>query len=60
MRTEGMHMSPVSEEEVRKKARELWEAAGRPEGKDEEFRLEAERQLKEAMAQHELKTPDTL
>jgi len=34
-------MSPVPEEEVRKKARELWEAAGRPEGKDEEFWLEA-------------------
>ena len=53
-------MSPVPEEEVRKKARELWEAAGRPEGKDEEFWLEAERQLKEEMVQHELKTPDSL
>ncbi|MCK1714646.1 MULTISPECIES: hypothetical protein [unclassified Bradyrhizobium] len=30
------------------------------EGKDQEFCLEAERQLKEAMVQHELKTPDTL
>lgn len=53
-------MSNLPEEEIRKKARELWEAAGKPEGKDQEFWLEAERQLKEAMVQHELKTPDTL
>ena len=53
-------MSNLSEEDIRKKARELWEAAGKPDGKDQEFWLEAERQLKEAMVQRELKTPDTL
>lgn len=53
-------MAPVLEEDIRKRARELWEAAGRPEGRDEEFWHEAERRLKEEMIQHELKTPDTL
>ena len=53
-------MSNLPEEEIRKKARELCEAAGKPEGKEQEFWLEAERQLKEAMVEHELKTPDTL
>jgi hypothetical protein len=53
-------MSNLPEEDIRKKARELWEAAGKPDGKDQGFWLEAERQLKEAMVEHELKTPDTL
>lgn len=47
-------MSNLPEEEIR----ELWEAAGKPEGKDEEFWPESERQLKEAMVRH--RTPDTL
>ncbi|MCK1712096.1 MULTISPECIES: hypothetical protein [unclassified Bradyrhizobium] len=29
-------------------------------GRDQEFYLEAERQLKEELIRHELKTPDTL
>ena len=53
-------MSEIPEHEIRKKAYELWESAGRPEGSDQDFWLEAERQLKDARLQHELKTPDTL
>ena len=35
-----------TEEQVRRRAFELWEEHGRPEGYDEEFWLQAERQLK--------------
>jgi hypothetical protein len=45
---------------IRERAHQLWEAAGRPEGKEDHFWLEAERQLKEERIRHELKTPDTL
>jgi hypothetical protein len=45
---------------IRERAHQLWEAAGRPEGKEDQFWLEAERQLKEERIRHELKTPDTL
>jgi hypothetical protein len=41
-------------------ARKLWELAGKPEGKEERFWLEAERELAEERIRHELKTPDTL
>jgi len=36
-----------SKEQVRRRARELWEQHGRPEGRDLEFWLEAERQLRD-------------
>jgi Protein of unknown function (DUF2934) len=50
----------VDQEKVRQRAHELWEKSGRPEGRDEYFWTEAERQLKEEQIKHELKTPDTL
>ncbi|MBR0831510.1 DUF2934 domain-containing protein [Bradyrhizobium manausense] len=53
-------MPDLPEQDVRKRAHELWEEAGKPQGREQEFWLEAERQLREAMVQHELKTPDTL
>jgi hypothetical protein len=53
-------MSNIPEDEIRKRAHELWEAAGRPANKDQDFWLEAERQLKDEPLQHELKIPDTL
>ena len=34
-------MSNLPEEDIRKKARELWEAAGKHDGKDQGFWLEA-------------------
>jgi hypothetical protein len=35
--------------EVVRRAYELWEQAGKPEGRDQEFYLEAERELQEAL-----------
>ena len=35
------------------RAHKLWEEAGKPEGRDQEFYFEAERQLQEALAKSE-------
>ena len=43
-------MSKPSEDQIRARAHQLWEAAGRPEGRDQEFWIEAERQLAEDAA----------
>jgi hypothetical protein len=45
---------------IMERAQQLWEKAGYPEGRDLEFWLEAERQIKEERIRNELKTPDTL
>jgi DUF2934 family protein len=45
---------------IRERAHDLWEQAGRPDGREEHFWLEAERQIREEQIRHELKTPDTL
>jgi hypothetical protein len=50
----------VDEEKIRERAHQIWEAAGKPIGREDEIWLQAERQLKEEQIQHELKTPDTL
>ena len=44
-------MPKPSETEITRRAYELWEQAGKPEGKDEDFYLQAERELSEAAAQ---------
>ncbi|MBR0806819.1 DUF2934 domain-containing protein [Bradyrhizobium japonicum] len=46
----------MPEDDVRKRAHALWEEADKPQGREQEFWLEAERQLGEAMVQHELRT----
>jgi hypothetical protein len=38
-------MPKASEDQIRTRAHQLWEAAGKPEGRDQEFWIEAERQL---------------
>ncbi|WGD55584.1 DUF2934 domain-containing protein [Bradyrhizobium sp. CB1650] len=53
-------MAQVEEQKIRERAHLLWEQAGRPEGKEDHFWLEAERQLQEEQIRHELKTPDNL
>lgn len=53
-------MPEVYDDEIRRRAHELWEQAGRPQGREDHFWLEAERQLKEEQIRHELKTPDNL
>jgi hypothetical protein len=45
---------------IQERAHQLWEKAGRPEGRGEDFWLEAERQIKEERLRREVKTPDTL
>ena len=53
-------MVHVEQQAIRERAHELWEAAGKPNGKEDHFWLEAERQLREEQIRHELKTPDNL
>jgi hypothetical protein len=53
-------MAELDEKTIRERAQHLWEQAGKPEGMDQHFWLEAERQLKDEMVRHELKTPDNL
>jgi Protein of unknown function (DUF2934) len=49
----------INIEDIRTRAHQLWELAGKPDGKQDEFWLEAERELKETI-RHELRTPDNL
>ncbi|WP_247458743.1 DUF2934 domain-containing protein [Bradyrhizobium sp. 153] len=50
-----VRMAHAYEDNVRARAYKLWEEAGRPEARTEEFWYEAERQLKEELVKHELK-----
>lgn len=50
----------VDKQKIRERAHDLWEQAGKPDGREEHFWLEAERQIREAQIRHELKTPDNL
>jgi hypothetical protein len=43
-----------SKDDIRARARQLWEQAGRPQGRDEEFWFQAERELNE----DGIKSPD--
>jgi hypothetical protein len=45
--------------EIIRRAYKIWEDSGKPEGKDEEFYLRAERELEEELTQHD-KAPDSL
>ena len=53
-------MENAYEDEIRARAHQLWEQAGKPDGSDQQFWLEAERQLKKERVLHEVKTPDNL
>ena len=53
-------MSDADLDDVRARAYQLWEQAGKPEGRIDEFWFKAEEQLKAERVRHELKTPDTL
>jgi Protein of unknown function (DUF2934) len=50
-------MEKPSEDQIRKRAQEIWEQAGRPEGRDEEIWLQAERELGQDPSH---RTPDNL
>jgi len=58
--TNGVNVPNLPDDIIRRRSHELWEAAGRPEGRDQEFWYQAERELKHELIKHELKTPDTL
>jgi hypothetical protein len=53
-------MDHETQDKIRARAHELWVQAGRPEAREDEFWLEAERQLSEERIRHELKVPDNL
>ncbi|MGY3484420.1 hypothetical protein ACVW1C_002303 [Bradyrhizobium sp. USDA 4011] len=53
-------MNKRIDEAVAARAYELWEKAGRPEGRDEEFWHLAEQQLLNEDKSSALRTPDTL
>ncbi len=50
----------INVEDIRARAYQLWQLAGEPEGKEDLFWLEAERELREKQIRHELRTPDNL
>jgi hypothetical protein len=50
----------IDREKIRERAHQLWEAEGKPDGQEERFWHEAERQLREEQIKHETKTPDNL
>jgi hypothetical protein len=53
-------MDKDTEAAIRTRAHELWELAGRPDGREHQFWIEAERELKEKQIRRELKVPDNL
>jgi hypothetical protein len=53
-------MEKPSEEDIRKRTHELWEQAGKPKNRDEEFWHLAEQELRNADKSSPLRTPDNL
>lgn len=55
-----MQLSEPTEQEIREHAHRLWEQAGKPEGREDEFWHAAEQELRNADKSNTLRTPDTL
>jgi Protein of unknown function (DUF2934) len=53
-------MAEPSETQITTRAYELWEQAGKPEGKDQEFYHQAEQELRNEDKSSPLRTPDNL
>lgn len=53
-------MAKPSEKEIAARAYKLWEAAGMPKGKDDEFWHAAEQELLNEDKSNPMRTPDTL
>jgi Protein of unknown function (DUF2934) len=49
-------MSKPTEEQIRKRAQEIWEENHRPTGRDDEFWFQAEKELNEGLAHEPLDT----
>jgi hypothetical protein len=56
----GAIMAKPHEEQIRKRARELWEQADKPTGRDKEFWHQAEKELQDADESPSQRTPDDL
>ena len=50
---QALAMESPAEDEIRKRAHELWKRSGRPGGRDDEFWYGAERELRQAMRAYE-------
>lgn len=55
-----MQLPEPSEQEIRERAHQLWERAGKPEGRDDEFWQAAEQELRNEDKSDTMRTPDTL
>ena len=53
-------MKNPTEKQIVRRAYELWEQAGKPEGRDQEFYHLAEQELRDADKSSPLRTPDNL
>ncbi len=53
-------LSEPTEQEIRERAHRLWEQAGKPEGREEEFWHAAEQELRNEDKSNTMRTPDTL
>jgi hypothetical protein len=53
-------MENPTEKQIVRRAYELWEQAGKPEGRDQEFYHLAEQELRDADKSSPLRTPDNL
>ena len=53
-------MTQPTEKEIEKRACEIWERSGKPEGREEEFWQLAEQELRNEDKSSPLRTPDTL
>ena len=51
-------MAKPTEEQIRQRAQEIWEANHRPDGRDEEFWLQAEHELSQGAAPDEKSNPE--
>jgi hypothetical protein len=49
-----------SKDEIQRRAYELWQQAGEPEGRDDEFYHQAEQELRNDDKSSPLRTPDNL
>jgi hypothetical protein len=53
-------MTEPTEQEIKKRAYEIWERNGKPEGKEDEFWRLAEQELRNEDKSSPVRTPDTL
>ena len=53
-------MSKPTEEQIGMRAQQLWERAGKPEGRDEDFWHAAEQELRNEDLASPVRTPDNL